>query len=525
MNCTEPYLFALDSLLRTVLMMKRRDFLKSTAGTGAGVTLGLLGKALPMHGTAGGQSCAPPFPSTPGLTRYVAEFVANTKYEDIPPDVIELGKKSILDGIGLALSGSKAETADLIQNYVKQFSFGPCGNTVIGTALKLPLRFAAFANGVAIHVEDFDDTQLAVAKDRVYGLLVHPTVPVLPAAFGVAENTGKNGKDFMLAYHLGVEVETKITEAISPRHYEDGFHSTGTCGVFGGTVACAKLRGFDVEHVVTSFAIAASQAAGLRENFGTMTKPFQAGHASESGVVATDFAALGWTGADQILEAPRGFFHAYGGTYDPGAIQNKLGKPWTFATPGISIKPFPSGSLTHPGMTEMLRLIRAQDIKAADVEQVEVGTNHNLPNALIRHQPKDALQAKFSMEFCMSILLLDGKAGLSEFTDAVVNRPGVQEMIKRVRFYVDPEAEAAGYDKMTTIIKIHLKNGRTISGRADFGKGSPTNPMNFADVAEKFQGCAEFAGWPAAKANAIVDFVRNLEKASDMRPLAALCSR
>src|SRR5205807_3145590 len=131
---------------------------------------------------------------------------------------------------------------------------------------------------------------------------------------------------------------------------------------------------------------------------------------------------LGWTGADQILEAPRGFFHAYGGTYDPAAIQNKLGNPWTFARPGISIKPFPSGSLTHPGMTEMLRLIRAEHIKAADVEQVEVGTNHNLPNALIRHQPKDGLQAKFSMEFCMAILLVDGKAGLGQFTEAVVNR-------------------------------------------------------------------------------------------------------
>lgn len=487
--------------------------------------MGLLGSALPMGGAAGPQSGASAFPSTPGLTRYVAEFVAGTKYDDIPSQVIELGKKSILDGIGLALSGSKAETAGLIQNYVKQFNFGSGDSTVIGTAFKWPLRFAAFANGVAIHVEDFDDTQLAVAKDRVYGLLVHPTVPVLPAAFGVAESMGKSGKDFTLAYHLGVEVETKIAEAISPRHYEDGFHSTGTCGVFGGTVACAKLRGFDVARIVTSFAVAASQAAGLRENFGTMMKPFQAGHASESGVVATDFAALGWTGADQILEAPRGFFHAYGGTYDPAAIQNKLGKPWTFAMPGVSVKPFPSGSLTHPGMTEMLRLIRSQHIKAAEVEQVEVGTNHNLPNALIRHQPKDALQAKFSMEFCMAILLLEGKAGLSEFTDAVVNRPDVQEMIRRVRFYVDPEAEAAGYDKMTTIIRIHLKDGRTISGRADFGKGSPSNPMSFDDVAEKFRGCADFAGWPANKASAIVHFVRNLESAADIRALAALCSK
>jgi 2-methylcitrate dehydratase PrpD len=173
----------------------------------------------------------------------------------------------------------------------------------------------------------------------------------------------------------------------------------------------------------------------------------------------------------------------------------------------------------------MLRLIRTEHIKAADVAQVEVGTNHNLPNALIHHRPKDALQAKFSMEFCMAILLLDGKAGLTQFTDAVVNRPDVQAMIGRVRFYVDPEAEAAGFDKMTTIIKIHLKNGRMINGRADFGKGSPANPMSYEEVAEKFYGCADFAGWPADKAKQIVETVATLESEPDMRRLTALFTK
>jgi 2-methylcitrate dehydratase PrpD len=192
--------------------------------------------------------------------------------------------------------------------------------------------------------------------------------------------------------------------------------------------------------------------------------------------------------------------------------------------PGVSIKPFPSGSLTHPGMTELLRLIRTENIKAADVEQVEVGTNHNLPNALIHHHPKNALQAKFSMEFCMAILLVDGKAGLRQFTDSVVNRPDVQEMIGRIRFYVDSEAEAAGFDKMTTIIKIHLKNGKIINGRADFGKGSPANPMSYEEVAEKFYGCAGFAQWPDSKAKQIVELVKNLESEPDMRRLITLCT-
>lgn len=376
-----------------------------------------------------------------------------------------------------------------------------------------------------MHVDDFDDTQLAAAKDRVYGLLVHPTVCVLPAALATAEVGGKSGKDLLVAYQVGVEVECKIAEAISPRHYEDGFHSTGTCGVFGGTSACARLKGLDVAYTVRAFAIAASHAAGLRENFGTMMKPFQAGHATESGVASVDLAALGWTGAEQILEAQRGFFHAYGGGYDPSAIVDRLGKPWTFENPGVSIKPFPSGSLTHPGMTELLRLIRANSIRAGDVVQVEVGTNRNMPNTLIHHHPTTGLQAKFSMEFCMAILLLDGRADQTKFTDAVANRPDVQEMIRRVRFYTDPDAEKAGYDKMTTILKITLKDGRTISGRADFGKGSPANPMSFDEVAEKFLGCAAFAEWPASKAERVIAMVRKLEDLSDVRTLTALCSK
>ena len=457
-----------------------------------------------------------------GLTHYVAEFVVRTKLSDIPPDVIELGKKSMLDGLGLALAGSVAKLGQITSSYVQSLGVSRSDATIIGTSKKAPTRFAAFANGIGIHADDYDDTQLAVAPDRVYGLLTHPTAPCLPAALAVAEARGLSGRDLLLAYHVGVEVECKIAEAISPRHYEDGFHTTGTLGPFASAAAAAKLYGFDSERCARAFGIAASEGAGFRENFGTMTKPFHAGRAAESGLVAADLAALGWTASDEILEAPRGFFHAAGGGYDPAAIEGKLGKPWTFASPGVSIKPFPSGSLTHPGMTEMLRLIKKNNIHANQVEAVSVGTNKNMPNALIHHHPTDSLQGKFSMEFCMAALLLYGKAGLTEFTDEVVRRKEVQDMIQRIHFGVHPEAEAAGYNKMTTIIEIKLQDGRTISGRADFGKGSPVDPMSFDDVAGKFQDCAAFAKWPKQKADRVVEMVRKLETVGNVRDLTAL---
>ncbi|MFD2031635.1 hypothetical protein ACFSKM_17450 [Ancylobacter dichloromethanicus] len=147
-----------------------------------------------------------------------------------------------------------------------------------------------------------------------------------------------------------------------------------------------------------------------------------------------------------------------------------------------------------------------------------------MPNALIHHRPKNELQAKFSMEFCMAILLLDGRGSLPEFTDETVERADVKAVIERVNFHVHPEAEAAGYDKMTTIIDIHMKDGRTLSGRSDFGKGSPANPMSYDEAADKFRGCAEFARWDKAKTEAIVETVRRLEQVGDIRELTRLCA-
>jgi 2-methylcitrate dehydratase PrpD len=456
----------------------------------------------------------------PNLTIYLSDFICRTKFTDIPPNVLELGKKSILDGLGLAISGNSTQLGSIVKKHLNSLDIKRGSSTIIGSKLKVAPRFAAFANGVDIHADDYDDTQLAERKDRVYGLLTHPTAPVLPAVLAIAEKIGASGSEAMLAYQVGVEVECKIAEAIDPRHYQNGFHSTGTCGPFGAAAAVSKLLRLDVQTTARALSIAGSQAAGLRENFGTMTKPFHAGKAAENGLVAAQFAALGWTAAESLLEAPRGFFFAAGGGYDASAILEKLGQPWTFEFPGVSIKPHPSGSLTHPAMTKMLQLIRDHHLNAKDVLKVTVGTNKNMPNALIHHRPKTELQAKFSMEFCMAILLIEGHAGLAQFTTEVVNRPDVQEMIEKIDFVIDPQAEAAGYDKMTSIIKIELNDGRVISGQADFGAGSPANPMTYEQVASKFMENAEYAKFPTLQSKKIISLVQNFETIKNINHLS-----
>jgi 2-methylcitrate dehydratase PrpD len=455
---------------------------------------------------------------TPGITHHIAEFVAATRPGQLPPDLRDTGRKSILDGLGLALAGAAAESGHIINRYVADLSCaGP--SRVLGTAIKTAPRFAAFANGIAIHAHDFDDTQLAVAKDRVYGLLMHPTAPVLPAILAVAEQQGSSGADFACAYHVGIETCCKIAEAANPRHYNEGFHTTATCGTFGAAAGIANLLRLDVETTARVLGLAGSQSAGLRENFGTMTKPFHPGRAAESAVLAVDLVRRGFSAADNILEASRGFYRAAAGGYDEQAIRNRLGAPWTFLDPGISIKPYPSGSLTHPAMSLLADLIAQHDIRPDNVVRIRVGTNRHMPTTLLHNDPHNELQAKFSMPFSMAILMLRRRAALEDYTDETVMSAEVRAMMARVDFYVDPVADAAGFDKMTSIVEIVLATADSIRGQADFGKGSPSNPMSWGEVVEKFAGCARFGGLAESQIANVVKSVETLEDLDDIRKL------
>jgi 2-methylcitrate dehydratase PrpD len=458
------------------------------------------------------------------LTQHVAEFAVAQRAPDLPDAAVELGRKSILDGLGLAIAGAVCASGRIVNEYVRDFGGNHASCSVLGTNLKAPARFAAFANGIAIHAHDFDDTQLAMASNRVYGLLMHPTAPVLAGVLAVAERDGMSGAALTAGYHVGIEVCCKIAEAANPRHYEDGFHTTGTCGTFGTAAGIANMLNLSAEDAASVLGLAASQSAGLRENFGTMTKPFHPGRSAESAVLAADLVTRGFSAARNILEARRGFYHAACGGYDDAAIRGKLGSPWTFCEPGISIKPHPSGSLTHPAMSVILELIEKNDIKPGQIERIRVGTNHHMPTTLLHNNPNNELEAKFSMPFSAAILALRRRAGLSEYTDEVVRAPETVAMMKRVDFYVNEEANAAGFHKMTSIVDILLTDGRRISGRAEFGKGSPANPMSWDEVADKFYGCASYGGLPSEKAREVVRIVADLPSLKNVRTLTAALS-
>ena len=239
-----------------------------------------------------------------GLKQEVANYAARTRYRDIPPEAVHLARRFILDGLGVALAGSSDESARIVQAHIRQMT-AKKEATILGTGLSAPVPKAALANGVAGHAMDYDDAQLSTSKEAVYGLLTHPTTPVLAVALAIEERRKISGEELLLAYVVGVEVECRIADAINPRHYQDGFHSTATMGGLGAAMAAGKILRLKEAELIRTLGIAASMASGLRENFGTMTKPLHAGRAAENGVTAALLAGAGFTSATNILEGSR----------------------------------------------------------------------------------------------------------------------------------------------------------------------------------------------------------------------------
>lgn len=454
-------------------------------------------------------------PTPTAITDEVVDFILRTRYEDLPGEVVRLTKQMIIDGTAVMLSGPLEDSYKVLTTYLKLLG-GPGEASVVGGGFTAPAQFAALGNGLAGHALDYDDTQLSTAPSRVYGLLTHPTTPALGATYPVAEMLDVSGKDLMLAFAIGVEVECKIAEAILPNHYQQGFHSTGTIGTFAACAAAAKLLGLDHQQLKYAIGIAASEAAGLRANFGTMTKPYHAGRASQNGVAAAQLAQLGFEADPTGLDGRWGFFQVTAGGVEAGYISGKLGSPWSVVTPGVSIKPYPCGSLGHPSMDAMLDLLLEHDVKPADIKEIRLATNSMVLEPLRYNEPADNLQAKFSIPFALGILALERKAGIQQYTDEVVNRPDVRAMMAKVKPYRDQAIEALGFDLIRSRVEIELNDGTQLKKEASISRGTPQRPFTPAELRDKFLDCSAHL-MPTAEADQILETLRSLDTLPNVR--------
>ena len=454
-------------------------------------------------------------------TAAVIEYVTRSGLDRFPREAVSLAKQCIVDGLGVILAGSAARGTTIVRDYVRAGKEVGEATVLGGETFSCRAASAALVNGTAGHALDFDDTQLSSSPDRIFGLLTHPTIPPLAASLAVGERLGVSGRQFLEAYLVGFEVECKMAEAINPTHYQNGFHSSGTFGTFGAMVSAAKLLGLDGESLGNALAIASSMSSGIRLNFGTMTKPLHVGRAAQNGVIAAELAAAGHTGGKEALDSPWGYFRVFtlGAGFDANQIVGALGNPPSIVSPGVSLKPYPCGSLGHPSMDAMLKLVLTHDVKPEQVKAIRFRAGSNILNPLRYPIARTELEAKFCPAFMMSSLVLRRKAGIHEFTDEFVQSAPVQQMMQKVTTVRDQAIEARGFDRMRSIIEVDLTDGRTLVQEADERyRGGPEKPFTREELHGKFTDCASLVLQPHA-IGATLDQLESLEQVRNIREI------
>jgi len=426
-------------------------------------------------------------------TAAAAVFVEEITFDAIPSEAVRIATRCLLDGLGLFVAGAEEHSVQILADEAERT--GGVGDALLLRRgdTKVPAPIAARVLGTAGHAHDWDDSQVSIDPAHVYGLLTHPTIPPLSGAVVMAQKLGGiDGKAFMLAFLTGFEVECKISEWMLPQHYLRGMHSSATVGTFGAYASAAKLLGLKGDELRSGFGIAASFAAGIRCNFGTMTKPLHVGRAAENGVTAALLAARGFSADPDALDGPWGFYAVQGGGVSVEKTSQGFGKVWTIVEPGVSIKPYPCGVLTHPTIDLMLKLVTENDVKPDEIGAAKVYAGTNILNPIRYPIAANHLQAKFSLPAALAMIALARKAGKREFSDEFVGSAAMQAMQQRISTELDPEIEKLGFDKMRSRIVIRLKDGRNIEGWADERyRGGPEYPLSDADLEAKVRSCCD----------------------------------
>lgn len=462
---------------------------------------------------------------TSDITAQATGFIERVSYAELPDEALEIGRRCMVDTVGLYLAGSQeASVRILIKDALSQGGRPDVPLPGAGAA-KVPASLAGRVWGTSGHAHDWDDTQVSHDPAHVYGLLTHPSVPPLTAALIVASELGNvDGKDVMVAFQVGFEVECKISEWMKPRHYRRGHHTSGTVGTFGAAAAAAKLLGLKGENLAHALGLAASFAAGIRVNFGTMTKPLHVGRACENGITAAMLAAQGFQADPAALDGPWGFFSVMGEGFDEEKAKSGFGSPLTIVSPGVSIKPYPSGILTHQSMDAMLKLVLDNDLMPQEVERIRFFAGKNIIEPIRYPIARNHLQAKFSMPALLSMIVLCRRASHHEFEDAFVAGQAMQDLQARTDVINDAEIDAQGYDKIRSRIEVVKTDGSTLVQWADERyRGGPSNPINDQGLDAKFRMCAEGVISEELQTE-LLGLVRTIDKGADVARLVSLIS-
>ncbi|NPT34913.1 MmgE/PrpD family protein [Paraburkholderia xenovorans] len=438
--------------------------------------------------------------------------------EHITPRALAVARTAFIDTIGVTLAGS-AEPCVRILLDTPGVAEAPGKCSVFGTARKTSALDAALVNGTASHALDYDDFSQPMGG--------HQSVPLISPLLALAEERRLGGEAIIAAYVIGIETEIRLARAVNYHHYDKGWHPTSTLGVFGAAAAASHLLKLDVDKTATALAIAASLAAGLKANFGTMVKPLHVGHCCRNGLLAVLLAERGFSANLAALEHKQGFFNAFNGpgTYDPTRIFEDWCAPLEIESPTMGLKQFPCCGSTHPAIAMALALVREDGVKADDIEAIHIQPHaRRLPHT-DSPDPQTSLNAKFSVQYAVARALLDGVVRLEHFEGDAHRDPRILRLLAITRTDPHPGMPEDSPHQFGAEVTVTMRDGRVLSRRVDdlIGRGGD-HPMSGEELWEKFSDCSKRA-IGSSEALALYERLESLEAVTDVSQLARLMTK
>lgn len=419
------------------------------------------------------------------LARQLAERITALRFEDLPPEAVYWSRVALLDTIGVTLAGSVEAPPRIVED-VLELKAGDGPSLIFGTKRRATCLDAALVNGTAAHVLDFDNT-----SNTMFG---HVSAAMIPALIAAGEAFGSNGRDLLLAHVAGFETATRVAPGLNVYHYEKGWHSTTTLGVFAVAAACARLLKLTVNETETALALSTSLAAGTKANFGTMTKSLHVGQCARGGLLAALLARKGFTANPDAFEHKQGFFNVFNGPGHGDAAQSLAGwgAPLDIVAPGASYKLYPCCYSTHAAIEAALTLVQQHGtFDGSAIARVDSWTHTSRLAHTDRPDPRSALDAKFSVQYCVARALLSGRVLLEHFDEDAYHHPVVRDLLPRVHAapYMGKLFDPA--DPFDAEVKVTLTDGRTFVNKVDRPLGrTSSNAIAFEQMQEKFENCA-----------------------------------
>ena len=440
----------------------------------------------------------------PAITEMLARFAVSHPSRGWSDAVEREAHRTFANWVGCAIGPSGHET--MVAALAAVMELAPSAQAaVLGRRDRVDMASAALLNGISSHTFDFDDTHLKT--------IIHPAGPVAPALLALGEHLKVSGRALIDALVIGIEVSCRVGNAIYPDHYDRGWHITGSTGMLGSAAACARLLQLDAERTQMAIGIAASQPIGLREQFGTMTKPFHPGGAARVGLMSALMAKHGYTASRRALEAPRGLMQVFSSKTDWSQVTDKLGDSWEIAL--NTYKPFACGIVIHPSIDGCVQLREQHGLTADNIKKVTIKVHSLVLELTGKKTPTTGLESKFSVYHSCAVGLIFGRAGEHEYTDAVVNSPDVLMLRAKVEAIVDDRISEAAAD-----VRVQTHDGRDLHIVIEHAIGSTQRPMSEAQLKAKFvDQSAPVLG--QAKAEESWALASSLADCADLRPLLA----